>query len=99
MVVGPAATTPASATTATFTGGSLATTPRRRKHGELLGQLGRAAMGTLRSFPIARANQNLAVLLAGRAMKLVYWHGSILAGSRWGLKCGRAAVLPLKIKS
>jgi hypothetical protein len=71
-----AATMPAAATSR-FTGGS-GSRARGRKGGEFLRQLLRAAVRALGIFPVARADQQFAVLPAFFAMKLVDWHEEIL---------------------
>jgi len=52
----------------------------RSEHGELLRQPRRTAMGTWRSFPVARPDQDLAVFLALLAMKFINRHAGRIIG-------------------
>jgi len=72
----PAAAAAAAATApAILTGGSFAAiSGARRKYGELLGKLRRAAVWALGSGPIAGTNENLAVPATFFALKFVDRH-------------------------
>ena len=61
----------------------LATTARvgGGEHGKFLGQLRRTAVRAFRSFPVARADQDFAVLLTLLAMKFVNRHDGTVTES------------------
>ena len=76
----PAATPAAATAAAALAGGGLTgISPAGCEHGEFLGKLRRAATRTFRPPPIAGTDQDLAVLPALFAMKLINRHGLRIA--------------------
>ncbi len=80
MAVAPAAA--AMASPAGFRADGLLFAARGGEGGEFLAQFGRPAMRALGPAPIGGPQQDFAVSLAFRTMKLVDWHRSKIFGSR-----------------